>query len=110
MRDMKSKSMSAEFKTLIDIKFLIGFTEQQISQVLDNCDTLFSIDDILTYVEIWDIKHAHIMHIVVIHHILCPTGEADGPDISKVGACMLFDDDDLFQEALDNLSLSLFSV
>jgi hypothetical protein len=45
---IKKKSTHANFKTLIDIKFLVGFSEQQISQVLHNCDKLFSIEDILT--------------------------------------------------------------
>ena len=118
VRDMKSKSMSAEFKTLIDIKFLIGFTVQQISQVLDNCDKLFSIDDILTHVEIWDIKHAHNILGMIAETFgdccysphTCPTDEPDESDEYLEGWSMLFDDDDLFQEALDNLSLSLLSV
>ena len=118
VRDLKSKSKSAEFKTLIDTKFLIGFSEQQITQVLENCDKLFCIDDILTYVEIWDIKHAHNILSMIVETFgdccylpfTCPTEECDEFDRYPESWSMLFDDDELFQEAMDNLSLSLLSV
>ena len=118
VRDLKSKSTTAEFKTLIDTKFLIGFSDQQISQVLENCEKLFCIDDILTYVEIWDNKHAHNILIMIGETFgdccylpyTCPTEEDDESDRYPESWSMLFDDDELFQEALDNLSLSLLSV
>ena len=102
------------------IKFLIGFSEQQISPVLDNCDKLFSIDNILTYVEIWDIKHADDILSVIVQTF----GDCDDlqyqhqeDDSNKYDdmLCldewsMLPDDDELFHNALENLCLSLLSV
>ena len=39
--------------------------DQQISQVLESCENLFSISDVKTYVEIWKERHAHaIMDII----------------------------------------------
>ena len=37
---------------------LIGFSELQISQVLEHCSHLFTLQDVHSFVEIWDIKHA----------------------------------------------------
>ena len=38
---------------------MLGFSEIQISQVLSHCSQLFTIKDICTFVEIWDLSHAH---------------------------------------------------
>ena len=35
------------------MKFLLGFSELQITQVLENCDKLISLDDVMKYLEIW---------------------------------------------------------
>ena len=37
---------------------LIGFSELQISEVLEHCSHLFTFQDVHSFVEIWDIKHA----------------------------------------------------
>lgn len=119
VHDMISKS--ANMKTLMDIKFLLGFSEQQISQVLDNCDKLFSIEDILTYVEIWDIKHAReILHMIGQTFEDCEISvsypsQSEGFDEHDDDICLgdwsvLLDDDELFDQAIENLSLSLLSV
>ena len=36
----------------------MGFSEVQISQVVDSCGKWFTLKDILDNVEIWDLKHA----------------------------------------------------
>ena len=52
--------------SFINPRFLLGFSVFQIEQVLKNYDKLFTITDILSLVEIWDVKHAqmiqHILH------------------------------------------------
>ena len=46
-------------------KFILGFSELQIQQVLDHRSNLYSIADICHFVEIWDLQHA-----IKIHGIL----------------------------------------
>ena len=57
--DMAKTSGGDELKTLTNPHILLGFSELQISQVLDNIDKLFTIDDVCSSVEIWHLKHAH---------------------------------------------------
>lgn len=40
-------------------ELLIGFSDSQIAQVLENCDKIFSISDIKANVEIWKERHAY---------------------------------------------------
>ena len=40
-------------------ELLIGFSDNQISQVMDNSDKIHSITDVKTFVEIWKEKHAN---------------------------------------------------
>lgn len=108
--------------TTSNIKFLLGFSELQIDQVLKNCDKLFSIDDVVNYVEMWDIKHAHkIMNIIAqafgdISNVQLgdiPEDSADSDDdyLDIHGEWdNLLDDNDLLDLAVDNLSASLLDT
>ena len=49
-------------ETLFNVKLLIGFSNFQIEQVLENCSKLFTISDICNMIEIWNIKHAYKIH------------------------------------------------
>ena len=40
-------------------ELLIGFSDHQIAQVLENCDKMFSISDIKAYVEIWKERYTY---------------------------------------------------
>ncbi|CAB4043291.1 Werner syndrome ATP-dependent helicase [Paramuricea clavata] len=97
------------------IKFLLGFSELQISQVLENCDKLFSLDDVVKYVEIWDIRHTHKIMDIINRTF------GDGCNIQLDETCEESDDsdddyldipeewnillnDDLLDLAVDNLS------
>lgn len=52
-------------KILTDISFVIGFSDIQIQQIMDNLQHLFVLQDVCNFVEIWDIAHAHkILQIV----------------------------------------------
>ena len=42
-----------------DISFVLGFSELQIQQVLNNIESLFTVQDIYEYIEIWDLRHAN---------------------------------------------------
>ena len=104
-----------------NLKFLVGFSELQIDQVIKNCDKLFSIDDVTTYVEIWDNRHAHsVMQFVsqtfgdipddeMCYNQLdaeeCQEDEDDFEDWN-----FILDDDDFCALAMDNLSTSLLDV
>ena len=37
---------------------MLGFSEHEITQVLDNLDAIFSLSDVYRFVEIWDMCHA----------------------------------------------------
>lgn len=36
---------------------MLGFSNQQIAQVLENCDKIFTLDDVISNIEIWHIQH-----------------------------------------------------
>lgn len=105
-----------------NMKFLIGFSELQIDQVKKNCDKLFTIDDVLHYVEIWDIKHAHnilrmvsqtfgdVSHEYATNNIQLEQEESleDNDDFDDWN--YILEDDALFDLAMENLSASLLDV
>ena len=45
-------------KTQTNLQFMLGFSQHQISQVLDNLQRIFSTADLCNLVEIWDRRHA----------------------------------------------------
>lgn len=53
-----SKSPGGGLKSIINPRFLLGFSTLQIEQVMSNLDKIFTIEDITNFVEIWDMKHA----------------------------------------------------
>ena len=57
--NLKKKSRNEHVKTSFDPQFLLGFSELQTTQVLDNCENIFTVENVLDKVEIWDLKHAH---------------------------------------------------
>ena len=56
--ELITKSAFGHVKTLMNLNTLLGFSELQIEQVIDNCETLFCLEDVMATVEIWDIRHA----------------------------------------------------
>ena len=48
-----------------NIKFLLGFSDLQIQQVVEHCHELFSVSDICSPVEIWDMQHAFEILVVM---------------------------------------------
>lgn len=88
----------------------------QIVQVSDNCKDIFTVQDVLNKVEIWDLKHA----LVIIAFMIKVFGDVDDcimegdislaeldlPDTWNGDWDNLLQDDSLFELAVDNLSLS----
>lgn len=46
-------------------KFLLGLSDLQIQQIAEHCNELFSVSDICTVVEIWDMQYAFEIHAVM---------------------------------------------
>ena len=59
LSDILKRDGSAKLKLLNHPKYILGFSEIQITQIIDLAEKLFTIDDICKYVEIWDLHHAH---------------------------------------------------
>ena len=57
VRDLISKSPGGQLSTLTNLQFMLGFSNQQIAQVLENCDKIFTLDDVISNIEIWHIQH-----------------------------------------------------
>ena len=59
VRDLISKSPDGQLPTLTNLQFMLGFSYQQIiKQVLENCDKIFTLDDVISnIIEIWHIQH-----------------------------------------------------
>ena len=102
-----------------NLQFMLGFSEHEITQVLDNLDAIFSLSDVYRFVEIWDMCHAQeILKVIRKGFNDVTTGmqssepsplEENGYDFDEG----FFDewneflsDDDLFEMIVDNLSLS----
>lgn len=109
---------------LIPPQIVIGFGKIQINQVLENCGSIFSVDDVYKFVEIWHRNHAHSIYLILCHVFdgsedtfitgACNFSSTfddddddndDEEDITDEWACFL-NDDDLLNMALENLSIS----
>lgn len=76
--ELVQKHANGIIKSQISLPMLIGFSELQISQVLEHCGHLFTLQDVYSFIEIWDIKHAvNILTLIdqVFGDILSPTVE-----------------------------------
>lgn len=99
----------------------IGFSELQISQVLEHCSHLSTLQDVYSFVEIWDIKHA-VSILTLIDQVF---GDILSPIIENSTECyedadiedeldfalhdwndVIDDDDDFMDLIFDNLDSS----
>ena len=71
---------------------MLGFSDHQISQVVENLRLLFSLSDIYNYVEIWDKQHAL--------KILSIIGDEFGDVNEENQSCYLLSDDNIFDDEL----------
>ncbi|XP_068747499.1 ATP-dependent DNA helicase Q5-like isoform X2 [Montipora capricornis] len=113
--NLLQRDASGKMKFFTNPKFLLGFSDLQIQQVAEHCNELFSVSDICTVVEIWDMQHAFEIHAVmqeVFGDMLdielssedeCSDEESDflGNDWND-----LVVDDELANMVIDNLSFS----
>ena len=119
LRQLVNTTAYGDIGTLTNTQFMLGFSDHQISQVVENLRVLFSLSDNYNYVEIWDKWHA-----LKILSIISDTFR----DVNKgnQSCCLLSNDDDdnifddelldeqneilqddeLFDKVVDNLSLS----
>jgi hypothetical protein len=100
---------------------MLGFSEHQITQVLNNIDQIFTMSDVCSAVEIWDKRHAEkILNIIinsvfgdllVDEHLHDSRGESV-LDMYEFDDELLDDwqevlqDNDMFDMIVENLSLS----
>ena len=106
-------------KTLTNLQFMLGFSQHQITQVLDNVHRIFSIADVYKFVEIkWDKRHAQKM-LLILNNVFVDINDHCDSEIAVNNADNFEFDDDLLDEwheflqddelydmILDNLSLS----
>lgn len=118
--ELVRKHANGIIKSQISLPMLIGFSELQISQVLEHCGHLFTLQDVYSFIEIWDIKHAaSILTLIgqVFGDILGPTVESStqcckDADIEDEFDLSLHDwndviyDDDFMDLIFDNLDSS----
>ena len=100
---------------------MLGFSYQQIEQVLENCDTIFTLDDVISNIEIWHIQHGcKIMESISsvfgncgTEHFMVKNVYEDEEEESGTWLGdweRLMDDDKLFELAVGNLSMSLLEA
>ena len=105
-------------KTLTNLQFMLGFSQHQITQVLDNVHRIFSIADVYKFVEIWDKRHAQKI-LLILNNVFADINDDCDSEIAVNNADNFeFDDDlpdewheflpddELYDMILDNLSLS----
>lgn len=104
-----------DLKTLTNPQILLGFSEIQISQVVENVAKLFTIDDVCSSVEIWHMRHAYKVLDILdqvygdvgeIAHLFTEDQFDHEPDDFIEQWDELLHDDSLFEMAIENLSLS----
>ena len=109
-----------DVKTLTNLQFMLGFSEHQITQVVDNLGMIFSLSDVYEFVEIWDRRHAlHILSVVSdVFQDVNDDNQSHTCTVSPEDNDYVFDDelmdewnevlqdDDLFDMIVNNLSLS----
>ena len=118
MLQLVGTTANGNVKTLTNLQFMLGFSQHQISQVLNNLPRIFSIADIYKLVEIWHRRHAQ--RILVIFRNVFGDVNVDIEAQFAVGDTdsYEFDDDlldewnefledgELYEMIVDNLSLS----
>ena len=115
LTNLSKRDASGKLKYFTHPKFILGFSELQIQQVLDHCAHLFSIADICRFVEIWDLQHAFKIHGILQEMF----GDLEDTDIGSddemsdeegefIGSDWndLALDDEMANMVLDNLSFS----
>jgi len=108
---------NGEVKTLTNLHFMLGFSEHQISQVLENVASMFTLSDIYKSVEVWDKRHAQkILSVIsiVFEDVTCDTdlngahfesnNEFDDKLVDEWDD--IFQDNELFDMIVNNISLS----
>lgn len=115
LTNLTKRDSSGKLKYFTHPKFLLGFSELQIQQVLDHCSELFSISDICSLVETWDLMHAYKIHGIMqeIFGDLEDTDMGSEDEMSdEEEECWSNDwndlalDDELANMVIDNLSFS----
>jgi len=56
--DVTNTTANGEVKTLTNLQVMLGFSEHQITEVLEHVASLFNLSDICKSVEVWDHRHA----------------------------------------------------
>jgi ATP-dependent DNA helicase RecQ len=124
LMDVIGKVSMGQMHLHIPPQMVIGFGQVQMNQVLEHCGSIFSVDDVYKFVEIWHHNHAHSIYLMLCNvfdnnedtcitgacNLLIPTFDddddnVDEEDINDEWACFL-DDSDLLNMALENLSIS----
>ncbi|XP_068689653.1 uncharacterized protein [Montipora foliosa] len=63
--DLLKSDSSGNLKLFNHPTLLLGFSDVQITQVMDHCSELFTLGDICDYVEIWDMLHARKIYSIM---------------------------------------------
>ena len=66
--------------------FFLEFSDVQIKQVLDNCEAISSISDVMKCVEVWQYKHAEAIYALfyeVFHDVPPPVLLSESSDDSE---------------------------
>jgi len=105
-------------KTLTNLKFMLGFSQHQTTQVLDNVHRIFSLADVYKFVEIWDKRHAQKI-LLILNNAFADVDVECNSEIAVNNDdnfefdddlldewCEFLQDDELYDMILDNLSLS----
>lgn len=88
--DLWKRDSSGNLKVFSHPTILLGFSDIQISQVIDNCAKLFTLRDICNFVEIWDLSHAQKIYSVLQKVF----GDMVGTDLTVVSEDFSSDEED----------------
>ena len=100
LTNLTKRDASGKLKYFTHPKFLLGFSELQILQVLNHCAILFSIADICRFVEIWNLQHAFKIHAILLEIF----GDLEETDVGSVNE-MSDEEEEFFGSDWNDLAL-----
>ena len=101
LTNLLKRDGSGKLKTFTNPKFLLGFSDIQISQVLDHCHALFTVNDICNLIEIWDLQHAFKIYKILNDIFM----DMDYSDILEEDDLSSEEEEELLPEDWDDIAL-----
>ncbi|KXJ09202.1 hypothetical protein AC249_AIPGENE14194 [Exaiptasia diaphana] len=90
--ELIKQSTTGQLPVITIPDLLLGFSNNQIDQIIEHCDKIFDLPDLYKYVEIWKRRHA-ITILKIIREVFDEERQDDGDEDELSDDDLEFDDD-----------------